>query len=223
MAKDDDNSKSSTDGEFSNPDHPYYIHQSDHPGMVLVGKPLSGDNYSTWSRQFRLALSAKNKIGFLDGSIKKPLKAKPEYDRWRRCNDMVLSWILNSLEPDLANSVIYTDSAHEIWADLEERFAQTNAPRRPSSSNIGPSFQPRGNPREPKQCTYCNGKTHTIDTCFFLKGFPPGHKWHGKEVVPKLDDNSRPSQNNSPHGSNRQHTIVHNVQSPDAQIHHLQT
>ncbi|KAI5326261.1 hypothetical protein L3X38_035335 [Prunus dulcis] len=80
MAKDDDNSKSSTDGEFSNPDHPYYIHQSDHPGMVLVDKPLSGDNYSTWSRQFRLALSAKNKTGFLDGSIKKPLKAEPEFD-----------------------------------------------------------------------------------------------------------------------------------------------
>ncbi|KAL6319163.1 hypothetical protein AAG906_011249 [Vitis piasezkii] len=28
--------------------NPYFLHHSDHPGMVLVSKPLNGDNYSTW-------------------------------------------------------------------------------------------------------------------------------------------------------------------------------
>ncbi|BBN67719.1 hypothetical protein Prudu_164S000500 [Prunus dulcis] len=42
---------------------------------------------------------------------------------------MILSWILNSLDPDLANSVIYAETAHEVWTDLKERFSQSNAPR----------------------------------------------------------------------------------------------
>ncbi|KAM1046990.1 hypothetical protein PS2_026158 [Malus domestica] len=44
---------------------PYALHHSDHPNLVLVSKPLEGDNYSTWSRAMRISLSAKNKIGFI--------------------------------------------------------------------------------------------------------------------------------------------------------------
>lgn len=42
---------------------------------------------------------------------------------------MILSWILNSLEADLANSVINVESVSEIWTDLHERFSQINALR----------------------------------------------------------------------------------------------
>nr|CAD1821579.1 unnamed protein product [Ananas comosus var. bracteatus] len=49
---------------------PLVLHYSDHPGMMLVSKPLEGYNYGQWSRAMRISLSAKNKIGFVDGSIK---------------------------------------------------------------------------------------------------------------------------------------------------------
>ncbi|XP_043694044.1 uncharacterized protein LOC122644717 [Telopea speciosissima] len=42
---------------------------------------------------------------------------------------MVLSWILNVLSPDLAASVIYVESAHDVWKELEERFSRSNASR----------------------------------------------------------------------------------------------
>lgn len=34
------------------------------------------------------------------------------------------------------------------------------------------------------QCTYCDGTTHIVDRCFYLIGFPSGHKLHGKDVQP---------------------------------------
>lgn len=109
---------------------PYYLHNSDNPGTILVSRVMTGDNYSTWSRAMRMALSAKNKLGFIDKTILKPdlIESPDEFTRWQRCNDMDLSWMLNSVDPELANSVIYTDSA-EVWADLKERFSQSNAPR----------------------------------------------------------------------------------------------
>ena len=51
---------------------PYHLHHSDHPGVILVSKPLNGDNYGTWSSSMQIALSAKNKTGFVDGSFKRP-------------------------------------------------------------------------------------------------------------------------------------------------------
>ncbi|KAJ0098447.1 hypothetical protein Patl1_21148 [Pistacia atlantica] len=43
--------------------------------------------------------------------------------------------------------------------------------------------KPQGN-RKPLHCSYCEGTTHTVDRCFFLNGFPVGHKLHGKNVQP---------------------------------------
>ncbi|KAG6714773.1 hypothetical protein I3842_05G218900 [Carya illinoinensis] len=74
-----------------------------------------------------MALSAKNKTGFIDGAISKPFSNNdPLYAPWIHCNHMVHSWILNSLSRDLAASVIYIDNAHDIWLDLKERFSQSN-------------------------------------------------------------------------------------------------
>ncbi|KAM1195859.1 hypothetical protein ACFX2J_022291 [Malus domestica] len=42
---------------------------------------------------------------------------------------MILSWLLHSLEPDLAESVLFSTTAKVVWDDLRERFSQSNAPR----------------------------------------------------------------------------------------------
>ncbi|KAL5824690.1 hypothetical protein ACOSQ3_020753 [Xanthoceras sorbifolium] len=121
---------SNTDSSRSNILNPYFTHHSDHPGLVLISKPLNGENYSTWKRAMTLALNSKNKLGFVDGSINSPSKtADPEnYAAWSRCNDMVHSWIINTLSPKISNSVIYYTTANEVWEDLRERFSQSNAP-----------------------------------------------------------------------------------------------
>ncbi|RVW56893.1 Retrovirus-related Pol polyprotein from transposon RE1 [Vitis vinifera] len=71
--------------------------------MMLVSKPLNGDNYSTWYRTMMISLNAKSKIGFIDGTTTmSSATTKPDdYASWKKCNDMVLSWILNSLTQDL--------------------------------------------------------------------------------------------------------------------------
>ena len=65
-------SETSKDNEKNDPSYPFFIHLSSHPEMILVSKPLNGENYKTWSRSMKISLSAKNKLGFIDGSIKAP-------------------------------------------------------------------------------------------------------------------------------------------------------
>jgi hypothetical protein len=94
--------------EFSSP---FYLHHGDSPGTHLVSQPLVGNNYHTWKRSMSMALSAKNKLGFIDGSLAKPAEDTSEYFAWDRCNNMVLSWILNSVSQEISSSIIYIESA----------------------------------------------------------------------------------------------------------------
>lgn len=73
-----------------------------------------------------IALSAKNKLSFINGVSPQPKPDDQTYPAWSRCNDMVTSWILNSLSKDIADSVIYSRTAKDLWTDLEQRFGQSN-------------------------------------------------------------------------------------------------
>ncbi|WOH00712.1 hypothetical protein DCAR_0520086 [Daucus carota subsp. sativus] len=109
--------------------HPYFLHNSDNPGTPIVTQLLTEQNYRQWSRAITVALSTKMKIGFINGTLVKPASNSPNYAMWSRCNDMVLSWLLNSISVEIRNSVNYFSTAKEIWDDLATRFSQSNMPR----------------------------------------------------------------------------------------------
>ncbi|KAL5765005.1 hypothetical protein ACOSQ2_017599 [Xanthoceras sorbifolium] len=179
---------------------------------------------------------------------------------------MVISWIFNSLNLDLANSVLYVETPSEIWMNLQERFSQGDfshhyQTQRSILTACSPSimctcggqkdlkekeerirlgqflmglneiysFCERANhvnaslPTVKKAysllceeendlvhamsikthensrellsnteqqirqstsslfCSYFEGTTHTVDRCYYLNGFPVGHKLHSKD------------------------------------------
>ncbi|KAK3011427.1 hypothetical protein RJ639_010915 [Escallonia herrerae] len=102
---------------------PFYLHPSDHPGLIFVTQPLSenGENYFTWRRNMLTALQSKNKV---DGLIAKPDVHSRDFQSWIQCNAVVKSWIVNSLSRELQTSAAHADTASEIWCDFDERFTQ---------------------------------------------------------------------------------------------------
>ena len=46
------------------PNNPFHLSNSDHPGLNLVSHPLIGSNYNSWSRAITMALIAKKQIKF---------------------------------------------------------------------------------------------------------------------------------------------------------------
>ncbi|PKI79490.1 hypothetical protein CRG98_000121 [Punica granatum] len=108
---------------------PFFIKMSNSSGAVLVpaDKVMTGDNYATWAKAIRRALKAKNKMGFVDGTVVEPVSSSPEYDQWDVCNNMVASWIYNSLDKKLQVSLAYVNKALDMWRELKERYSQRNA------------------------------------------------------------------------------------------------
>ncbi|XP_019168106.1 PREDICTED: uncharacterized protein LOC109163845 [Ipomoea nil] len=105
--------------------NPYFLHISENPALELVSTPLDGANYHSWARAMTMALSCKNKVPFINGSIQKPSTENLDrYLTWERCNNIVSTWIVRTLSPTIARSVLWIDTAYGIWNDLRRRFSQ---------------------------------------------------------------------------------------------------
>ncbi|GAU40777.1 hypothetical protein TSUD_26570 [Trifolium subterraneum] len=104
--------------------NPYFMHPNENPGLVLVQPPLSGSNYHAWSRAMIMALRSKNKLHFINGTLPRPADEDHDSLAWDRCNTMIMSWISNDVDTEISQSVLWMDTASEIWQDLKERFYQ---------------------------------------------------------------------------------------------------
>ncbi|XP_074362173.1 uncharacterized protein LOC141702369 [Apium graveolens] len=104
--------------------HPLYMHNNDQPGMILISKKLLGsENYVSWKCSMQIALSAKNKLVIVTGEFLAPNVKSVLFTQWRRVNDMIITWILNTVSEEISNSMNYLDSAQDVWNELSERFS----------------------------------------------------------------------------------------------------
>ncbi|TMW99444.1 hypothetical protein EJD97_002536, partial [Solanum chilense] len=111
---------------FMDSRNPLFLHPSNSPGMTVVNTNFDGHGFACWKRSLLIALSAKNKLGFINGTCRAPSIDSTYLPLWNRCNDMVTSWILNSFSKEITVSVLYSKTAESLRKDLEDRFGQSN-------------------------------------------------------------------------------------------------
>lgn len=104
------------------PSSVYYLHPSDHVSTKLVNTPFEGNAFGDWKRSVMIGLIAKNKLCFVDDTLPQQLTDASRMKAWERCNNMVIGWLISSLDRMVAKSVMYNKYASKIWNDLEERF-----------------------------------------------------------------------------------------------------
>ncbi|XP_072064436.1 uncharacterized protein [Arachis hypogaea] len=119
--------QSSTNKGQSNPAldpvSPYFLHPGENPGSAIVAVKLVGSNFQQWERDMWRALKSKNKLKFVDGSIQRPSEDDVLFEAWDHCNTYIASWINHSLSPEIAQSVMWINSAEELWKELKHRYS----------------------------------------------------------------------------------------------------
>ncbi|KAM6550340.1 hypothetical protein CsatB_000148 [Cannabis sativa] len=88
-----------------------------HPGLVLASPILTDRNSQPWHRDFKISIGARNKTPFLEGTLPQPPPNDSLFGSWIRCNQMVMSWILHSVSPEIKSSIMYLDTVAEMWTD----------------------------------------------------------------------------------------------------------
>ncbi|WVZ20496.1 hypothetical protein V8G54_007818 [Vigna mungo] len=108
---------------LSNPVHPLFLHPGENPTLILVNPPLSDTNFQQWRHDMLVALETKNKDKFVLGTLSCPPPDDVLHEAWKRCNEMVISWLMHSMTLPIKQYLIWMDSAYEIWTDLLPCFS----------------------------------------------------------------------------------------------------
>ena len=64
-----------------------------------------------------LALTSKNKISFVDGTLTRPFADDTSHKTWIRCNNMVIGWIISNISTLIGRGVHNLQTTREIWID----------------------------------------------------------------------------------------------------------
>uniref|UniRef100_A0A2N9EQM2 Uncharacterized protein n=1 Tax=Fagus sylvatica TaxID=28930 RepID=A0A2N9EQM2_FAGSY len=110
-----------------------------HSGFMSI--KLDRTNYPLWLAQIVPILKSKNLMGFVTGTNPCPPEFKrntdgtvttevdPRYATWHQQDQMILSWINNSLSPTVLSTVAQFTSSQATWSSLEKRYASQSKNR----------------------------------------------------------------------------------------------
>ena len=82
------------------------------PNQRLTSVLLNEFNYLPWSRAITLALGGKSKLSFINDKNNAPLSSSADYSTWLSQDQLVMSWMLNSMEPKIAEIFSYSESSN---------------------------------------------------------------------------------------------------------------
>lgn len=69
-----------------------------------TGIKLDGSNYALWSQVVEMNISAKDKLGYINGDLPQPSETDPTFRKWRTENSVVKGWLINSMDHLLQTS-----------------------------------------------------------------------------------------------------------------------
>ena len=113
----------------NNPSHVLFLHPSNTSNNIVVSELMNGDNYDQWKKAMKVALIAKNKLGFVLGDWSKPSTTSPLTAQRDRCDKMVTSWLINAIIKDIRQSTLFSSTDRDVWLQLERRFAEVDSTR----------------------------------------------------------------------------------------------
>ncbi|CAN6454775.1 unnamed protein product [Victoria cruziana] len=94
------------------------------PTLKITTSPLNGTNFITWAKSASLYLCRKSKIEYVNGKVLPSNISDPSYEEWEANDKIVTSWLLNSMEPAIAEGFLFLNSAKEVWDALEEMYGE---------------------------------------------------------------------------------------------------
>ena len=71
-------------------------------------------------------LGGKLLLGYIDGSVVEPDVTDTKHAEWKAYNMMIMSWMLNSMEPDVSEGLYELNTTKEVWDTVYDLYADKN-------------------------------------------------------------------------------------------------
>ncbi|KAL5756173.1 hypothetical protein ACOSQ2_020919 [Xanthoceras sorbifolium] len=90
--------------------------------FIQAGYRLNGKNYLNWSQVVQTFLKGKGKLKHLTGTG--PPKEDPRFDAWDEEDSMIMTWLWNSMTPDVNDTCMFLTTAKEIWEFVQQTYSK---------------------------------------------------------------------------------------------------
>ncbi|KAE8732866.1 homogentisate phytyltransferase 1 [Hibiscus syriacus] len=91
--------------------------------ISITSHKLNGNNFLQWSQSVKLFICGHGKFGYLSGTTTKPAEEDEESERWEAENSMIMSWLINSIDPSVGRTYLFLPIAHDIWNAVNETYS----------------------------------------------------------------------------------------------------
>ena len=88
---------------------------TDNPSLQISPVKLDGNNYLAWSRSCLLFIKARGMQGYITGAKVKQAAVDPSFNQWNSENSLVMTWLINSMQPHISRTYLLLDTAAKIW------------------------------------------------------------------------------------------------------------
>ncbi|RVW90308.1 hypothetical protein CK203_036736 [Vitis vinifera] len=79
--------------------------------LPITGHKLNGHNYLQWSQSMMMFICGKSKDDHLTRAVTIPKKEDPTFKVWKSENNMVMSWLINSMTNEIGENFLPYDSS----------------------------------------------------------------------------------------------------------------
>lgn len=90
-------------------------------GLINIYK-LNDHNYLQWSQSVMMFINERGKDDYLLG-VPKPEINNPKYWVWRTKNNLVMSWLISSMNTEIGESFLLLTTSQNIWETAQDTFS----------------------------------------------------------------------------------------------------
>jgi gag-polypeptide of LTR copia-type len=93
---------------------------------------LSNDNYLLWKSQIVPVLRGHGLISFISEKTVPPEESittsdgvsqiNPNFDKWQKQDQLILTWLFNSLSPQILSQVLNCETSLQLWQKLQQIY-----------------------------------------------------------------------------------------------------
>ena len=102
---------------------PNLINLSEDGTIPITGFKLTSYNVNQWSHSVMIFICGKEKEDYLKGTAVQPKESSSDFRKWKVENNMVMSWLLNSMTNETGENFLYYKTAKEIWDAVRETYS----------------------------------------------------------------------------------------------------
>lgn len=91
--------------------------------LPITNHKLHGENFLQWSQSVLMFIRGRGKEDYISGASSCPDSTDPKFTVWNSENNMIMSWLINSMTTEIGANFLLYPTARAIWEAADDTYS----------------------------------------------------------------------------------------------------